>query len=121
MNEWQEQRIGIKWFRETWPEHAQSIRLSLNGVNLGGSKKAAIMINQLKAQGMVIGESDLCLALPKGGYGCLMIEHKSLEDKNGAKDSQIDYAEYHNSVGNKAVFTKGVEELKEAIREYMGL
>lgn len=119
MNEWQEQRVAIKWFRETYPEHAQCIRLSLTGVNLGGSKRAAIMINQMKAQGLVLGESDLCLAIPKGGYGCLMIEHKSKDDKNGPTQAQRDYADYHNRLGNRAVFTKGIEDLKSIIQSYM--
>ena len=74
----------------------------------------------MKSQGMVLGESDLCLAIPKGGYGCLMIEHKSGDDVKGPTEKQIDYAGYHNLIGNRAVFTKGVEELKDAIREYMG-
>jgi len=120
VNEWQEQREVIKWFREKWPEHEKSIRLSLNGINLGGGKRAAIMISQMKAQGMVLGESDLCIALPKGGFGCLMIEHKSAIDKKGPTDDQIDYAKYHNQIGNKAVFTKGILDLKDIILDYMG-
>jgi len=121
LSEWSEQRDAIIWFKERWPQHDKCIRLSLNGINLGGGKRAAMMINQMKAQGMVIGESDLCLAISRGYYGCLMIEHKSTEDKSAPKKEQLEYAEYHNSNGNLAVFTKGLEELKQAITEYMEL
>lgn len=119
MSEWSEQREAIIWFRETYPAHVQSIRLSLNGINLGGGVRAARMINQMKAQGLVLGESDLLIALPKGGYGCLIIEHKSGTETKGATDAQLDYVDYHNSCGNKALITRGIEQLKDAIREYM--
>ena len=121
MSEFSEQREVVAWFRKTWPEHAMSIRLSMNGINLGGGVKAARIIKQMKSQGMVVGESDLALLLPKGGYGCLLIEHKSEEDTNGASESQLDYAGYHNMIGNLAVFTKGVDDMKKVIQEYMGL
>lgn len=119
MSEWQEQREAIIWFRETYPAHVQSIRLSLNGINLGGGVRAARMVNQMRAQGLVLGESDLCFAIPKGGYGCLIIEHKSAEDKKGPTDGQLEYIDYHNACGNKALVTKGLDQLKDAIREYM--
>lgn len=119
MSEWAEQKDVISWFRETWPQHAKSIRVSMNGINLGGGVKAARMMNQIRAQGGVIGEADFVLLLPKGGYSALVIEHKAENDKKGPSDEQLDYIGYMNLIGNKALVTKGVQQFKDAILEYM--
>ena len=119
MTEFEEQREVVAWFRETYPKHAKSLRLSLNGLNLGGGKKAAMIINQIKSQGAVLGEADLVILLPRMGYGSLVIEHKAENDKKGPSDEQLDYIGYHNLIGNRAIVTKGVDQFKDAIREYM--
>ena len=117
--EFEEQREVVAWFREKWPQHQKSLRLSLNGLNLGGGKKAAMIINQIKSQGAVLGEADLVILLPRMGYGALVIEHKAENDKKGPSDEQLDYIGYHNMIGNKALITKGVQKFKDAILEYM--
>jgi hypothetical protein len=117
--EFEEQREVVAWFREKWPQHQKSLRLSLNGLNLGGGKKAAMIINQIKSQGAVLGEADLVILLPRMGYGALVIEHKAENDKKGPSDEQLDYIGYHNMIGNKALVTKGVQKFKDAILEYM--
>ena len=119
LSEFEEQKQVVAWFKEKWPQHAKSLRLSLNGLNLGGGKKAAMMINQIKSQGAVIGEADLAILLPKGGHGCLIIEHKALHATVGATVNQLDYIGYHNLIGNRALVTKGVVDMKAAITEYM--
>jgi hypothetical protein len=117
--EFEEQREVVAWFREKWPQHQKSLRLSLNGLNLGGGKKAAMIINQIKSQGAVLGEADLVILMPRMGYGALVIEHKAENDKKGPSDEQLDYIGYHNMIGNKALVTKGVQQFKDAILEYM--
>ncbi len=120
MSEWQEQRELIKWFRDAYPQYKGSIRLSLNGVNLGGGKKAAIIINQMKAQGMVLEESDLFFAVPQnyiGGFCGLFIEMKAQGKK--PTEGQLEYLEYQLSMGYAAEWCEGAEEAKRIITEYM--
>ena len=121
MSEFNEQLDVVKWFKETWPEAASSLRVSLNGLNLGGGKKAAIMISQMKSQGMVIGEADIAILIPKSPYGCLLLEHKASDSAHKLTDDQVKYLDYHNSIGNCAVSTRGVEAAKAAITTYMYL
>jgi hypothetical protein len=119
MTEFQEQKEVVAWFRDRYPKYAKCLRLSLNGLNLGGGKKAAMIINQIKSQGAVLGEADLVILMPRMGYGALVIEHKAENDKKGPSDEQLDYIGYHNMIGNKALVTKGVQQFKDAILEYM--
>ncbi len=121
VTEAEEQIEIVKWFRETWPEHSMSLRCSLNGLNLGSSKRGAILIKHAKRLGMVIGEADLVILLPKGGHGALLIEHKRLNGTHRATEAQKEYIQYHNSIGNHATVTVGINEAKSAIREYMSL
>lgn len=121
MSEWKEQRDVVKWFKEKWPEAASALRISLNGLNLGGGKKAAIMISQMKSQGMVVGEADIAILIPKSPYGCLLLEHKASDSAHKLSIEQAEYLDYHNSIGNCAVSTRGVEAAKAAITTYMHL
>lgn len=119
MTEAQEQKEVVAWFRERWPQHQQALRLSLNGLNFGSGRKAAKMINYIKSQGAVKGEADLAILLPRKGYGCLVIEHKAKYDTRRPDQDQLDYIGYHNHIGNLAVVTKGVEDMKSVILDYM--
>lgn len=121
MSEWHEQRELIGWFRSKWPEFEKSIRVSMNGLNLGGGVRAARMVNQMRAQGMIDGEADIVLALPKGGYGALVLEHKAQGGNHKVQNNQQEYLDYHNGIGNCAVATTGVEAAKAAILTYMDL
>ena len=118
-NEWHEQRDLIAWFKAQWPEHTQAIRCSMNGLNLGGGRKASIMVKQMQAQGMIKGEADLIFAVPRGAYGALVLEHKAEGSPHKLTDLQTDYLKYHTSVGNCAVSTRGIAAAKAAIETYM--
>jgi len=119
MSEWHEQRDIIAWFKAYYPKHARSIRVSMNGLNFGGGRKAAIMISQMRAQGMVEGESDIAILIPTDEYGCLVLEHKASDSAHKLTPEQADYLEYHESIGNCAVSTRGTEAAKAAIKTYM--
>jgi hypothetical protein len=69
--------------------------------------------------GAVKGESDICIMLPRGGFGSLVIEHKAEGSRHVTSPSQIAYIQTHNAVGNCAIVTRGVEAAKAAIRQYM--
>lgn len=119
MSEAKEQREIVRWFRKTYPAHVQSLRVSMGGVNFGYGAKAARKSAIMKSQGAVHGEADIAILLPRGDYGALLIEHKADSAMSGATEPQLEYIRYHNSIGNKALVTKGVDMAKAAIQDYM--
>lgn len=120
MSETEEQKIIVKWFRETWPQHSRSLRVSQFGNHRGNSRKAAaIRTARSVGQGAVVGESDIGICLPRGGYGSLFVEHKAEEGTHKTTPEQHEYIEYHNNNGNCACVTKGVDGAKAAIWAYM--
>lgn len=121
MSESEEHKAIIRYFRERWPEHARAIRVSANGIHRGRGVAASRRIAKEKAHGFVSGESDIAILIPRGGFGCLLIEHKSDEAMRGATGAQLDYIKYHNAIGNCAIVTKGVDMATAAIDQYMGI
>lgn len=114
-----EQAEIVRWFRDTYPEYSRSLRVSLAGLNFGSGRRGAIMTNSIRSQGVVEGEADLLIAVPRGGFGSLVIEHKADEAMRGATGKQLEYIQYHNAVGNCGVVTKGLDMAKAAITQYM--
>jgi len=119
MSESQEQRRIVSWFRETYPEYAHCLRISLAGLNFGSGQRAARMVNHIRAQGVHPGEADILIALPRGGKGSLVIEHKAAGSSYKATPEQDQYIDRHNQVGNTAIITRGVDAAKAAIIAYM--
>lgn len=119
MSEFEEQKAVIRWFRETYPEHIMSLRVSANGIHRGKGRAAMRRIAKEKSQGFVTGEADIAILVPRGGFGCLLIEHKADDAMKGATGKQLEYLQYHNAVGNCGVVTKGVDMAKAAIKQYM--
>ena len=119
MTEANEQKQAVAWFRDTWPEHAMSLRVSQSGGFIGKGRAGAIRRSKITAEGGVTGEADIALLLPKGGYGALLIEHKGAKQAHKLTDKQQEYLDYHNSIGNLAVSTRGLEALKAAVLAYM--
>lgn len=119
--ETKEHREIVKWFRETYPEYRRCLRVSLSGLNFGSGARAGRMVNYIKSQGIEDGESDLLIALPRSGYGSLLLELKADDALRGATGKQLEYIQFHNSkeIGNCAVVTKGVDMAKAAISQYM--
>ena len=120
MSEAAEQKEIVAWFRAAYPEYASSLRVSLAGLNFGSGSRAARMVNHVRSQGIVEGESDIALLLPRGGFGALLIEHKADGSKHTTSEAQLEYIRHHNAIGNCAVVTRGVEFAKAAIQQYMG-
>ena len=121
LSETQEQIEIVAWFRKRYPIVAPCVRLSQTGGHRGKGKLAAIRNAREKAMGRVDGESDLAFLIPRGGYGSMVLEHKSLEDKKGPTDDQIAYINFHRSIGNYAKVSKGIEQAKAFIEHYMGM
>ena len=74
--------------------------------------------HSLHLQGVKAGVPDICLPIPRGGYGALYIE---LKRKRGGvvSEQQRAWIAALNRVGNKAVVCKGFDEAKQAIEEYL--
>ena len=119
MTETEEVREFVQWFTENRPQHVRSLRVSMSGMNLGGGKKAAIMVKHMRSQGVQPGESDLLIALARGEYHTLVIEHKALDSKHPLSDEQRAYLRYHQDQGNMAVSTKGLAALQTVVQIYM--
>lgn len=119
MTEAQEQREIVRWFRAKWPEHSQSLRVSQTGGYRGKGRAGAIRQAQIKGQGGVVGEADIAILLPRGGFGALLIEHKGEGQAHGLTEAQAAYLEYHRSIGNAAAVTRGIDAAKAAIESYM--
>lgn len=119
MTESQEQKELIKWFKSTYPQYEKSIRLSMSGINLGGGKKASIMINYLRSQGMIDGEADLIFLVPAKDFHGLVMELKSTEGKHELKDNQAEYLDYMASLGYMSICCKGLVSAKESIVAYL--
>ena len=120
VSEAEEQKEIVSWFRSTWPEHVQALRVSQFGNHRGRSRKdAAIRTAKAVGQGAVAGESDIAICLPRNGCGSLMIEHKAADGTHSVSTEQEAYIEYHKKHGNCACVTKGVEAAKAAIETYM--
>jgi len=121
MSEGTEQREIVKWYRETYPEYARSLRISQTGGHIGKGKSAAIRNAHSRSMGRVDGESDIAILLPRGPYGCFLMEYKASDGLYKATKKQEDYLEYHLTVGNLAVLCRGVDVAKAAITQYMEL
>jgi hypothetical protein len=119
LTETEEQKAIVQWFRDTWPEYSHCVRVSMAGINLGGGRRASIMVNFMRSMGVMPDESDLLFAVPRGGYGSLVIEHKAADGKHPASDGQKDYLKRHHAIGNCAALTTGVDDAKEVITRYM--
>lgn len=120
MSEADEQKEIVRWFRAKWPEHARALRVSQFGNHRGRSRKdAAIRTAKAVGQGAVVGESDIGICLPRKGYGSLFIEHKAEDGAHKTTAEQQEYIKYHNTEGNCACVTKGIDAAKAAIETYM--
>lgn len=119
MLESEEHKIIVQWFRDTFPDSARSLRVSTNGQYHGSRARGARVVAKQRGQGAVIGEADIAILLPRGGFGSMVIEYKREKDKKGATDAQIEYIDYHVSIGNCAIIVQGPEAAKSAISAYM--
>lgn len=110
----------MTWFTERWPEHKNSLRVSMNGITFNNRKWGSIMWNKMRSLGVQKSEADIAIMIPKGGYGGFLSEHKAAGQPHKLSEEQQAYLDYHNSIGNCAVSTRGLEALKAATIAYMG-
>ena len=119
MSEASEQREFVTWFRTRYPQYALSLRVSQSGAYRGSGTKGAIRTSQARLQGAVKGEADIAILVPRGTFGCLLVEHKKAGGRHQVTTEQQEYLDYHNRLGNCAVSTQGLGALQAAVTAYL--
>jgi hypothetical protein len=118
LKEGQHQMQVVKWWRTTYPHLHKSLQASASGAVLGGNPRArAMQMNTMKASGLVIGQADLFLAIPKQSYHGLYIEMKAM--KGRPSDDQLDFIDDMRKQGYKAEVCYGHEAAIEEIKNYI--
>ena len=102
----------INWFESNYPQYKGRLFTVPNG-GLRNKSVAA----KLKAEGLRPGVPDLFLPVASNGYHGLFIEMKS--EKGRASPHQLDWIEYLNGAGYKAVVCNGWLAAAEVLREYL--
>lgn len=112
-----DQALLFEWAEWAACEHPE-LALMYHVPNEGKRSRSAGY--ELVKQGMKQGVPDICLPVPRGGYGALYIE---LKRKKGGKvsEEQRGWIDALNRAGNKAVVCRGFDEAKAAIEEYIKL
>ena len=109
-----EQAAVFDWAR--WQYHKYPELQSMYHIPNGGSRNAIEAAN-LKRQGVKAGVSDICLAVPRGGYGACYIEMKS--KKGRTINSQKKWFEICDMVGNYHCICRSANEAIEIIKKYL--
>lgn len=103
-----------------WAEYAEvlypELQLMYHIVNEG--RRSYRSGAELRKQGMKAGVPDICLPVPRGGFGALYIEMKRAKGGR-VSDAQDWWIEKLNAAGNLAVICHGFEEAKEIIMRYI--
>lgn len=71
----------------------------------------------LKAEGVVAGVADMCLAVPRGGFGALYIEFKT--PKGRQSDSQKAWQEATQAAGNRYEVVRDVDGFMDLVKDYL--
>ena len=113
-SESQIQQSCINWFKAQYPrlwEDGVLFHIANEGIRLGGSGRRA------KREGIVCGVADLCLAMPRKGFGALYIELK----RPGCyqRPSQRTWQKNIEKHGNKYCVVKSVDQFMEVINNYL--
>lgn len=110
------QKAFVRWFRLQYPQYALNLTSVPNG-GLRGKTEAAIM----KAEGMTAGAADLLLLVPRGGFGALGIEFKTLAKGSRQSEAQKRWQKAFESVGNKYAIVRTFEEAVVMTNNYLSL
>jgi len=114
LSESQIQQSCLTWFKQQYPKIWSAgvlFHIANEGIRLGG------VGSRMKREGIVRGVADLCLAIPRHGYGALYIEMKrpgtyqSPEQKEWQKG-----IEYY---GNKYVICRSLDEFMTTVKRYL--
>jgi hypothetical protein len=110
LNEHQEQKILIRWFRLQYPQYI------IFAIPNGGMRNK-ITAMKLKDEGVLSGVSDLFLMCANQSYNGLFVEMKSIKGKLSVEQNKFMLAA--NRAGYKAIVCFGFTEAQTAINNYL--
>jgi len=103
----------VKWFWNSYPDYRGLLYHNYN------NPRNAINGAQLIALGLIKGNPDLTLALPRGGFGALYIELKKPGEK--PKAAQVKQMDRLKTAGNCVEWADNVEDVQKFILKYLSL
>lgn len=113
-SESQIQQACINWFklqhRALW-EQGVLFHIANEGIRVAG------MGSRAKREGIVRGVADLCLAMPRHGYGALYIEMKTPRGRQTPE--QVAWGRHITNHGNKYVVCRSLNEFMVTINRYL--
>lgn len=108
------QQSCIGWFkifhRELW-EDGVLFHIPNEGIRLGG------IGSRMKREGIVRGVADICLAVPRQGFGALYIEMKRPD--NYQSPEQKRWQKGVEKHGNKYAVAKSLQDFIAIVNEYL--
>jgi hypothetical protein len=119
VSESQEQKAFVKWVNAQYPDVI--IYAIPNGTYLAGTKqRRASQMNKLKAEGLVIGMTDLVIAEPRGVYHGFYLEmkDKGKSDKSLSSEQKA-MIEWLSFKGYKSDWAAGFDIAREKMQQYM--
>lgn len=114
----QEQKALFQWIRMQPEIKGIAYSIPNGSVLAGNASKRAIQMNSLKATGLLLGVPDICIPLPRNGYGALYVELK-VESGGKVTQNQHNVIDALNKAGNMAIVCNGADEAITAIQEYL--
>jgi hypothetical protein len=115
MTENQEQAALFEWAKlSEWKHPELKLLHAIPNGGLRDARTAAV----LQRTGVKPGVPDICLPVPKGGYGALYIELKRLQGGAVSANQRV-WINRLNANGNKAVVCKGWVAAKNEIEKYL--
>lgn len=102
-----------------WAETNENIHPELHWLYAipNGSYKSAKSAKDFKEEGLKSGVPDLCLPIPRGGYGALYIELKSPVGK--LSENQRKWLQGLTDVGNLCLEARTYERVTQVIVDYL--
>ena len=120
MSEYSEQVLLFQWAdlaKARTPELGLLYAIPNSGGFSGGFKTNVVRVVRSRKSGTKKGVPDVCLPVPRGGYGALYLELKA---KGGrVKVEQRAWLAALKEVGNAAHLCVGWEEARDRITEYL--
>ncbi|MCP4540129.1 MAG: VRR-NUC domain-containing protein [Chloroflexi bacterium] len=111
-----EQKAVVEWAAMVSLRYA-SLAL-LYAIPNGGHRHAAVGA-RLKAEGVKAGIPDLCLPVPRHGYGALYIEMKRVKGGTVSR-TQRHWIEALREAGNRVEVCRGATDAIRVLTDYVG-
>ncbi len=109
----------VSTFKNFYPDLI--IESSLNGIPLNGlsAKQKTLIIGQLKAEGMLIGTTDIKIFLFNGISLHIELKRPSIAEGKGQSQEQIAYQTKIESLGHKYYLINNIDSFFTVINSYL--